>query len=309
MYYDTLVHLVIGVLVLFVSVFVLVPYLFLYWKGFRNRFFYSGVVNYPTPKDKHLREPEQFGLSNTTNHSIISNDGVVSLWVLRPTGDVDTQTVLFYCHGASSNRGKKHRVEFYQVYQQLGYTIIAFDYRGYGDSKGTRPNETSVISDCHAVMKWTIEQFPTHKIIVWGHSLGTGISTKFMSEVADNSCTYQISGLILESGFMSATEAAKHFPAAKYWNWFGITRGKIPRSLEGIFPSIDLLPRVNVPVQLIHGLDDFVIPYEHSVRLKHACILNGKHDVDLHGADSGQHKWIHRNETAIKVACSFIDNV
>lgn len=287
--------------------FFVIPYLFLYWKSFKNRFLFSGVINYPGKRDKFLSDPEKFGLEKTTNHTIIlDNGGKVNLWLLEPLTEHIQEILVFYCHGASSNRGKNHRVEFYQVLQQLGYTIVAFDYRGFGDSKGTRANESSVIEDCTTVLSWTRTNYPSHHIIVWGHSLGSGISTKFVSELSN---LRQIRGLVLESGFTSAKDAAAQFPAAKYWNYFRATRNRIPQSLEGIFPTIQLLPKLSIPVQLIHAVDDKTIPHQHSVSLRESCASNNKHDVYLFSAQTGEHRFIHRDHEAVMGAKNFIETV
>ena len=205
-----------------------------------------------------------------------------------------------------------YRVEFYQVLQQLGFTVVAFDYRGFGDSKGTRANDISVVDDCITVLEWVTTQYPSTPIVVWGHSLGSGISTKFLSELqASSTCSdiSKIRGLILESGFTSAADAAAQFPAARYWNYFRVTRDRIPRSLHGIFPTIDLLPELRVPVQLIHAVDDKTIPHQHSVLLKERCEERSKQDVELFSAQTGEHRFLHRNEAAVQTARQFIERV
>ena len=131
------------------GLFFVVPYLFLHWKTFKNRFLFSGVINYPNKKvyivchlismsclphpnqywmrvyktgfriqrvphllltvtqfqDKFLHEPERFGLEKTTHHSIPVERGRVNLWVAEPLTSSPANIVVFYCHGASSNRG------------------------------------------------------------------------------------------------------------------------------------------------------------------------------------------------------------
>ena len=94
-------------IVLISALYIAVPYLFNHWKLFRNRFFFSGVINYPSPNDKFLSQPEKFGLCNAVNHSIVHEGvkGNINLWILRPTGSKSLNTLILYCHGASSNRG------------------------------------------------------------------------------------------------------------------------------------------------------------------------------------------------------------
>ena len=195
----------------------------------------------------------------------------------------------------------------YKELQDMGYTIITFDYRGYGDSKGLRSNEISVVEDTRSVLKWAIDKFPSFAIIVWGHSLGTGIAAKFMSE--DCQLHPEIRGLILESGFTSAMDAAKNFPAARFWNYFRLTRGKIAKSLDGVFPTIDLIHSIPVPIQLIHAIDDYTIPAAHSEKLHQAARTNNKQNIDIFIASTGQHKFVFQNTEAMKEIEKFISSV
>ena len=66
----------------------------------------------------------------------------------------EQETVILYCHGNGSNRAQQHRVELYKVLLSLGFYVLAFDYRGYGDSTNIKPSETSVVSDARAALQW-----------------------------------------------------------------------------------------------------------------------------------------------------------
>lgn len=48
--------------------------------------------------------------------------------MLRASGS----KIIFYLHGNSGSRAASHRVELYQVLREMGFHVIAFDYRGYG---------------------------------------------------------------------------------------------------------------------------------------------------------------------------------
>ena len=147
--------------------------------------------------------------------------------------------------------------------------------------------------------------------MVWGHSLGSGISTKFLHTLQSENSKFldKVRGLILESAFISAEEAAKNFPAAKYWNYFRLTRDRIPRSMKGIFPTVNLLPQLQLPVLLVHAVDDQTIPHSHSVVLKETCTGEGKGDVELHSASSGEHRFVHKDTAATDAAHRFIQNI
>ena len=165
-----------------------------------------------------------------------------------------------------------------------------------------------MVADCWKVLEWVSLRYPEHRVVLWGHSLGSGISTKFISELQEEADTMleKVQGLVLESAFISAQEGAKSFPGVEYWNYFKITRDRIPRSLTNIFPTVDLLPDVKVPVLLLHAVDDSTIPHRHSEILYETCRMRGKKEVEFYSASSGQHRWVSRDEGAVRCAARFI---
>ena len=46
-----------------------------------------------------------------------------------------------------------HRLAFYDAWLELGVSLFAFDYRGYGQSEGT-PSENGTYLDGHAAYGW-----------------------------------------------------------------------------------------------------------------------------------------------------------
>ena len=65
------------------------------------------MINYPSPADKFINEPDKFDLKNTLNHEIeLEKKGRIGIWEVKPEGEVKERVVILYCHGASSNRGE-----------------------------------------------------------------------------------------------------------------------------------------------------------------------------------------------------------
>uniref|UniRef100_A0A3Q4GZD3 Lysophosphatidylserine lipase ABHD12 n=1 Tax=Neolamprologus brichardi TaxID=32507 RepID=A0A3Q4GZD3_NEOBR len=56
--------------------------------------------------------------------------------------------VILYLHGNAGTRGGDHRVQLYKVLSSLGYHVVTFDYRGWGDSEGS-PSESGMTSDVY----------------------------------------------------------------------------------------------------------------------------------------------------------------
>jgi abhydrolase domain-containing protein 12 len=59
--------------------------------------------------------------------------------------------------------------------------VIAFDYRGFGDSTGY-PTEEGLYTDARAMWDWTLEHGAhANRTTLMGHSLGTGVATHLAS--------------------------------------------------------------------------------------------------------------------------------
>lgn len=58
-----------------------------------------------------------------------------------------TDTVVLYLHGNAHNRSLQHRVQLYRLLLEMGYYVLAIDYRGFGDSSPVDLTETSVVAD------------------------------------------------------------------------------------------------------------------------------------------------------------------
>ena len=84
-----------------------------------------------------------------------------------------------YLHGNAETRAQYHRRALYKIFQDMGYHVLAIDYRGYGDSSKQTPSQTSMVEDGHAAFHWIQKHsHPSSSIFIWGHSLGTGVTSK-----------------------------------------------------------------------------------------------------------------------------------
>jgi abhydrolase domain-containing protein 17 len=155
----------------------------------------------------------------------------------------NAQYTILYSHGNAETLGDVY--PHLQRLKNLGFNVVAYDYRGYGASLGT-PSEANTYGDITAAYRYTrdILKVPADRIIVFGRSVGSGPSTYLAS-------TQPIAGLILESAFISAFRVVVPFrllPFDKY-------------------PNADRLAKITVPLLVIHGDRDQVIPYSHGQTL------------------------------------------
>jgi len=155
--------------------------------------------------------------------------------------------VLLLLHGNGGNIS--HRLSFYQAWLSLGVNVFAFDYRGYGQSGG-RAGEEGTYRDAQAAVGWLRRRgFAPGRILALGKSLGGGVA----SELA---LREPLGALALQSTFTSIPDiGAELFP------WLPVRR------LHSIhYHTLEKLPRLTLPVLVMHSPDDALIGYHHAQR-------------------------------------------
>ncbi|BAY76720.1 hypothetical protein NIES25_31770 [Nostoc linckia NIES-25] len=154
--------------------------------------------------------------------------------------------VLLYLHGNGINIGANiaHANRFYQ----LGFSVLLIDYRGYGRSEGSFPNEKQVYEDAATAWNYLVQQqkILPKQIFIYGHSLGGAIGIDLAVKHP------QAAGLIVESSFTSIRDLIT------YRKKFGMF--PVDLILTQRFESIKKLPNLKVPVLFIHGVADLAVP-------------------------------------------------
>lgn len=151
-------------------------------------------------------------------------------------------TVLF-SHGNAEDLGEVGPL--LSVFRDLGFSVLAYDYRGYGLSEG-RPSERNVYADIDAAYDHLTRDLrvPPERIILYGRSLGAAAAVDLASR-------RPAGGLILESPFLTAFQV--------------MTR--IPLLPVDRFRNVAKIGRVQCPVLVMHGEEDEIVPIWHGRRL------------------------------------------
>jgi uncharacterized protein len=161
------------------------------------------------------------------------------LWLAHARPDAP---VMLYLHGARRNvAGSAFRIRHMQ---ELGFSVLAVDYRGFGQSTDELPSEAMVYEDARAAWAWLAREQPGRNRYIFGHSLGGAIAVQLASEVNDSK------GLIVEGTFTSIPDVFQSFK----WGWLPITPLITQR-----FESVDKIGRVKTPVLVVHGSSDSLI--------------------------------------------------
>lgn len=150
---------------------------------------------------------------------------------------------LLYSHGNAEDLGMIQPV--LEHFKQLGFSVFAYDYQGYGTSQG-RPTEAGAYEDIRAAYGYLTEtlEIPPSQIILYGRSVGGGPSIDLATQSP-------IAALVTENTFISVLRVVtwiRLFPFDK-------------------FNNIGKIRQVNAPVLIFHGTLDRVIPFIHGEKL------------------------------------------
>jgi fermentation-respiration switch protein FrsA (DUF1100 family) len=174
---------------------------------------------------------------------------MVSAWLVPAAGQSDQW--LLVCHGNLGNIGYGARPESYASMRDLGINLLAFDYRGFGESSGT-PDERGFYDDATASYRYLTDtlRVPPRRIVIFGHSLGSGVAIELASRMP-------AAGLIVEGAYTSVVDRG-----LELYPYFPISYLSTQR-----FPSLERINHVSMPTLFLHSPEDRVIPYAHGRRL------------------------------------------
>ena len=217
--------------------------------------------------------PERMGVKFDTL-SIPSGTGTehgdLDAWWL-PSTRADAPTIL-YLHGNDKNMGYSRDIDRAVRLNLLGYNVLTLDYRGYGKSTGGEPSETKVYEDAEATWNYLIKQRAANpkRTFIFGHSLGGAIAIELAIHHPE------AAGIIAESTFTSMTDVVKR---------------KVPflpvdLLLNQRFESLRKVGKLRIPLLIIHGTWDKLVPYQMGQRLYDAApqpkimklVANGEHN-------------------------------
>ncbi|MCX5813972.1 MAG: alpha/beta hydrolase [Proteobacteria bacterium] len=193
------------------------------------------------PEKEILQTPQNINLDyREINFS--TKDGVnISGWHIPANPEKGT---LLFCHGNAGNISNV--MEHIKIFHEAGFSVLVFDYRGYGKSGG-KPSEAGTYLDVEAAWDYLLQQGnPPEKIIVYGHSLGSAIAT----EVAIRKNPV---ALIIEAGFTSMPDLG-----AKLYPWLPV---KLLSKYQ--YSTVTKIGMIKFPKLIIHSPDDEIVPFQH----------------------------------------------
>ncbi|MDW5443259.1 alpha/beta hydrolase [Polaromonas sp. SM01] len=150
--------------------------------------------------------------------------------------------VLLYLHGARYNvTGSAPRM---RRMQELGFSVLAVDYRGFGKSTQALPSEDSAYEDARAAWDWLAQKYPDRPRYIFGHSLGGPIAIQLAAQVHDER------GTLVEGTFTSIADVVD----TTSWGWLPVSLLITQR-----FEAIRQVAAIGSPLLVVHGSDDRLI--------------------------------------------------
>jgi uncharacterized protein len=190
-----------------------------------------------------------------------SADGVkLHGWFFPARGDA-CGTVLFL-HGNAENIS----THFASVYwlPERGFNVFLPDYRGYGASEGT-PTLAGLQADIEGAMRYLLSRpgIDTGRIVVFGQSLGGAQAIYY---VAHTEHRQRLRALISDSAFSSYRDIAREKLGGYWLTW--VLQYPLSWTISDEYSPVTVIPRVSpIPLLLVHGGADRVIPIGHAERL------------------------------------------
>ena len=228
-------------------------------------FFESHLIYFPGSERRLIEPPAALGLP-IERIELPTEDGVKLVAWAMPAAAESTGLWLLICHGNAGNLSEFDRPVHYAGLRGLGLSLLAFDYRGYGESGGA-PSEQGLYLDADAAYRYLREsrRVPADRIVVFGHSLGSAVAIDLASRVPT-------AGLIVEGALTSAVDRGQEL-----YPYIPVRR--IARSRFG---SLDKVAGIAGPKLFLHASRDEVIPLAHGRRLFEAA-REPKTFVELEG--------------------------
>ena len=175
---------------------------------------------------------------------------------------------IIYCQGNSGDLGTSF-FECYEIALRSNCIIVTFEYPGYGLCKDEEITEGEFYRRIKRIYYFVTKtlKFSPSQIILYGFSLGTGITLDFACKK-----NYPVAGLILQSPFLSIVRTIYNIKKTYYFD---------------LFNNCDKAKNLCTKTLFIHGINDSIIPFIHGKIL--SKLIPKKYFYDFVKFEHGDH--------------------
>lgn len=203
-----------------------------------------------------------------------ASDRLRAIWI--PADEPGAPAVL-YLHGTFRNMFY-NRPKIAAIHD-AGFSVLAIDYRGWGESSPLLPSEPSIMADAEAAWSEFARRVPRpSQRVIFGHSMGSGVAVELAVRHRDPP---GYAALVVEAAITSMPDVIRDF------NPFGILL--VPLVTQQ-FASIDKIGCIDAPKWFLAGTADKTVPPQQTQRLYDAASAP-RHLVWFEG---GSHSGLHR---------------
>ncbi len=221
----------------------------------------SGLLFYPEPG---LRlTPDRLGLVYEDRH-VASGDERLHGWLLPARGPSRASVVFF--HGNAENIST--HIGSVAWLPGAGFSVLLVDYRGFGLSTGS-PDLEGPHRDARAVLRAARGDpaLDPDRLIVFGQSLGGAIALPAIASLRDE---IPVRAAILDSAPSDYREITRDV-LERPWltRWFRVPLSMLVPASPRPLDALAELPEL--PVLMVHGVSDPIVPPRHSEALHRAA--------------------------------------
>jgi fermentation-respiration switch protein FrsA (DUF1100 family) len=194
--------------------------------------------------------------------SLTTADGLrLAAWLVETPG---SRGAVLFCHGNYGNIS--HLLDPIRIFCGLGFDVLVFDYRGYGQSEG-EPSEEGTYLDAEAARDFLVQEegVDPARLVLCGRSLGGPIAARLARQ-------HPPGALLLESTFTSLPELGR-----RRYPFFPVRR-----LCRYTYDTLGQLAGIRCPVLVVHSRQDDLIPFEQGQAL-YAAANSPKEFLEISG--------------------------
>ncbi|MEQ8478049.1 alpha/beta fold hydrolase [Fulvivirga sp.] len=224
------------------------------------------------PDRNYILTPDSIGWSYEQAVVVTEDGAQINTWTYAANPKTDKDTVLILAYPDAGNMS-------YFVYQaatlaNAGYTVVTFDYRGFGQSTDFKidPNYlyyTEFSNDLEVVAGKTAKKFKNKKLGIWCMSMGTTVTTRAYPNIKEDI------DFIIGEGFVTDTSMIVE-------RYKRLNKEIILPESSMIYSSA--IKSIQVPILIFSASDDTITTTSDALELKdlliNACNVieySGKH--------------------------------
>jgi fermentation-respiration switch protein FrsA (DUF1100 family) len=212
------------------------------------------------PYRAHVLTPKQLGLAYEDVYFQAGDGTLLHAWFLP--AESKAQGTILFLHGNAENIST--HIMSVRWLPARGFNVLLLDYRGYGASGGTA-SLSGVQDDVDAALCTLLARndVDPDRVVVFGQSLGGAIA---IHNVAHSSYRRHIRALVVESAFASYRQIARE-KLADFWLTWPLQWPLSWTVSDEYSPSAAVAGVSPIPLLIIHGDHDTIVPLHHGQRL------------------------------------------